>query len=82
MKQKHSFTLRVAVSAALVMTSAASTAQVKPAETAVRQEFLKKLVEAAVERAQHAVRLRPPRMCGFHIQAATFRPTQAFARMK
>ncbi len=59
MKQKHSFTLRVAVSAALVMTSAASTAQVKPAETAVRQEFLKKLVEAAVERAQHAVRYDP-----------------------
>ena len=59
MKQKHSFTLRVAVSAALVMTSAASTAQVKPAETAVRQVFLKKLIEAAVERAQHAVRYDP-----------------------
>ncbi len=45
MKQKLSFRLRLALSAALVMTPAASTAQVKPAETAVRQEFLKKLVE-------------------------------------
>src|SRR5713226_2939590 len=59
MKQKLSFRLRLALSAALVMTSAASTAQVKPAETAVRQVFLKKLVEAAVERAQHAVRYDP-----------------------
>src|SRR5258708_4546993 len=62
MKQKLSFRLRLALSAALVMTSAASTAQVKPAETAVRQEFLKKLVEAAVERAQHAVRYDPAYM--------------------
>jgi uncharacterized protein YijF (DUF1287 family) len=58
-KQKRWFALHAALSAALAITSAASTAQVKPAETAARQEFLKKLVAAAVERAHHAVRYDP-----------------------
>jgi uncharacterized protein YijF (DUF1287 family) len=41
------------------MTGAASEAPVKPAETAGRHEFLKKLAAAAVERTQHAVRYEP-----------------------
>jgi uncharacterized protein len=59
MKQEHSFLLRVAISAALAMTPVAATTEVKPAETAARREFLKKLVAAAVERTQHAVRYEP-----------------------
>jgi uncharacterized protein len=58
-KQKRWFARHAALLAILAMSAAASTAQVKPAETAARQEFLKKLVAAAVERAQHAVRYDP-----------------------
>jgi uncharacterized protein YijF (DUF1287 family) len=58
-EHKRSFALRVALSANLVILSAALTAQVKPTEAAARQEFLKKLVAAAVERTQHAVRYEP-----------------------
>src|ERR1700704_6095801 len=59
MKPIRSFTLDAALFAVLVMTGAASEAQVKPAETAGRHEFLKKLAAAAVERTQHAVRYEP-----------------------
>jgi len=48
-----------ALSAFLVMTVAASVAQVKAGALPVRREFLKKLVEAAVERAQYLVRYDP-----------------------
>ncbi len=46
----------VAIPAVLLLASQASTAQVKPGNLAARQEFLKKLVAAAVERSHHAVR--------------------------
>jgi len=50
--------LRVAISAVLLLASRASAAQVKPGDLA-RQNFLKKLVVAAVERSYHAVRYDP-----------------------
>ncbi len=50
--------LRVAISAVLLLASRASAAQVKPGDLA-RQNFLKKLVVAAVERSHHAVRYDP-----------------------
>jgi uncharacterized protein YijF (DUF1287 family) len=59
MKQGHSFMLRVAIAAALAMTSVAATTQVKTGEPATRQEFLEMLVEAGVERSHHAVRYDP-----------------------
>jgi uncharacterized protein YijF (DUF1287 family) len=59
MKQGHSFMLRVAIAAALAMTSVAATTQVKTGEPATRQEFLEKLVEAGVERSHHTVRYDP-----------------------
>jgi uncharacterized protein YijF (DUF1287 family) len=51
--------LRMAISVALLLASRTLTAQVQPTEAAARQEFLKKLVAAAVERAQHMVRYDP-----------------------
>ena len=59
MKQERSFMPCAALSAFLVMTVAASAAQVKAGALPVRREFLKKLVEAAVERAQYLVRYDP-----------------------
>jgi uncharacterized protein YijF (DUF1287 family) len=49
----------MAISVALLLASRTLTAQVQPTEAAARQEFLKKLVAAAVERAQHMVRYDP-----------------------
>jgi len=51
--------LRVAICAVFLLASKTSTAQLKPGDLAARQEFLKKLVEAAVERTHHAVRYDP-----------------------
>src|SRR6266571_403953 len=48
-----------ALSAFLVMTAAASAAQVEPGDLSARQEFSRKLVKAAVERTQHVVRYDP-----------------------
>jgi uncharacterized protein YijF (DUF1287 family) len=59
LKQKSLFRACAAFSAILVMSCAASMAQVTPAETAARREFIKKLIEVAVERAQHTVRYEP-----------------------
>jgi uncharacterized protein YijF (DUF1287 family) len=49
----------VMISAVLFLTPRASIAQVRPAETAARYEFLKRLVVAAVERSHHTVRYEP-----------------------
>ena len=51
--------MRVAICAVFLLASKTSTAQLKPGDLAARQEFLKKLVEAAVERTHHAVRYDP-----------------------
>ncbi len=51
--------LCLTISAALLVTPGAAIAQVRLAETAARQEFLKKLVAAAVERSRHTVRYDP-----------------------
>jgi len=59
MKQRSSLARAVALSTALAVISVASPAQVKLAKTEARQEFLRKLVAAAVERAQHVVRYEP-----------------------
>jgi uncharacterized protein len=59
LKQKRLFALGAAISGALVMMAATSTAQIRPTETVARQEFLKKLIAAAVERSHHAVRYDP-----------------------
>jgi uncharacterized protein YijF (DUF1287 family) len=59
LKQKRLFTLGIAIPVALVMMTAASTAQIRPTETVARQKFLKKLAAAAVERSHHAVRYDP-----------------------
>jgi uncharacterized protein len=56
MKRVGSFKLDAGLFAVLVMICATSVAQVKPGETAERQEFLKKLTAAAVERSHHTVR--------------------------
>ncbi len=53
------FALGFVLSALLLMTAAASPAQVKPTETGAREEFSKKLGEAAVERTHHVVRYDP-----------------------
>jgi uncharacterized protein len=58
-KKKGWLALRVAIIAVLLLGSRASIAQVRPTETAARQEFLKKLVAAAEERTHHAVRYDP-----------------------
>ena len=58
-KQRSSLAQAVALSTALAVISVASPAQVKLAETEARQEFLRKLVAATVERAQHVVRYEP-----------------------
>jgi uncharacterized protein len=59
MGQRQSFVLAAALAALVAITSAASTAQVLPGGTAARQEFLKKLVVAVVERSHHTVRYDP-----------------------
>ena len=51
--------LRVVFSAALALAGVASMAQTKPAEPAAHQDFLKRLVAAAIERTHHAVRYDP-----------------------
>jgi uncharacterized protein YijF (DUF1287 family) len=57
-KQEKLRALRAAI-CAFVLMAAAAVAQVNSRETAARQEFLKKLVAAAVERSHHAVRYDP-----------------------
>src|SRR5204862_68938 len=59
MKQEGWFMWCAALSAFLVMTAAASAAQVKPGDLSARQEFSHQLVKAAVERTEHAVRYDP-----------------------
>src|SRR5437762_6048009 len=59
MEQEGWFKRCAALSAFLVMTAAASAAQVKPGDLSARQEFSHQLVKAAVERTQHAVRYDP-----------------------
>jgi uncharacterized protein YijF (DUF1287 family) len=56
---KRWLVLRVAICAVFLLASKTSTAQLKPGDWGARQEFLKKLVEAAVERTHHAVRYDP-----------------------
>jgi uncharacterized protein YijF (DUF1287 family) len=58
-KQEKLLTWCAAICAFLLMAAAASSAQVNSGETAARQEFLKKLAAAAVERAHHTVRYDP-----------------------
>jgi uncharacterized protein len=55
-KQEKLLTWGAAICAFLLMAAAASSAQVNSGETAARQEFLKKLAAAAVERSHHTVR--------------------------
>src|SRR5260370_7001143 len=57
--KKYRLVLCVTISAALLLTPRASTAQLKPGDLAARQEFLKRLVAAAVERSHHTVRYDP-----------------------
>jgi uncharacterized protein YijF (DUF1287 family) len=59
MKRTVPFILDVFLFAVLVMTCGTSVAQVKSGEAAARQEFLKKLAAAAVERSHHTVRYDP-----------------------
>ncbi|HUC54275.1 MAG TPA: DUF1287 domain-containing protein [Candidatus Cybelea sp.] len=59
MKRKQWFMLGAALSAITVIGSASSVPQVQPRERAARQEFLKKLVAAAVERSHHPARYDP-----------------------
>jgi len=59
MKQEGWFMWCAALSAFLVMTAAASAAQVKPGDLSARQEFSHQLVKAAVERTEHVVRYDP-----------------------
>src|SRR5438132_5509223 len=59
MKQEGWFKRCAALAAFLVMTAAASAAQVKPGDLSARQEFSHQLVKAAVERTQHVVRYDP-----------------------
>jgi uncharacterized protein YijF (DUF1287 family) len=58
-KQEKLLALRPALCLLLLVAAAALAAQVHPGETAARQEFLKKLVVAAVERSHHTVRYDP-----------------------
>jgi uncharacterized protein YijF (DUF1287 family) len=57
--KKHRLFFCATISAALLLTPRASTAQVKPGDLAARQEFFKKLTAAAVERSHHTVRYDP-----------------------
>src|SRR5256884_9396057 len=59
MKQEGWYKWCAALSTFVVMTAAASAAQVKPGDLSARQEFSHQLVKAAVERTQHAVRYDP-----------------------
>jgi hypothetical protein len=59
MRQRQSFMLAAALAVLVTISSAASTAQVRPGEASARQEFLKKLAGAAVERSHHTVRYDP-----------------------
>ena len=59
MKQERLLALRPALCLFLLVAASALAAQVHPGETAARQEFLKKLVVAAVERSHHTVRYDP-----------------------
>ena len=59
MKQEAWFKRCAVLSAFLVMTAAASAAQVEPGDLSARQEFSRKLVKAAVARTQHVVRYDP-----------------------
>jgi len=58
-KQEKLPTLRAAICAFLLTVGAASAAQVNSGETPARQEFLKRLAAAAVERSHHTVRYDP-----------------------
>jgi uncharacterized protein YijF (DUF1287 family) len=57
--KKYGRILRVTISAALLLTRPALAAQARPSDGAVRQQFLKKLVVAAVERSHHTVPYDP-----------------------
>ena len=57
--QKRWAVLRVALSMALVLARVRSMAQTHPAEPAARQEFLNRLVAAAIERTHHTARYDP-----------------------
>ena len=59
MKQKLLLTLSAMLSGMLVMICAVTAGGTKPTLTAAQQEFLKKLVSAAVERTLHVVRYEP-----------------------
>jgi uncharacterized protein len=59
MRRRRSFMLSGALAALVAMASVATPAQVMPAETAARLEFLKKVAGAALERPHHAVRYDP-----------------------
>src|SRR4029077_202063 len=59
MKQKRSLMLLVALLALVATMSIGSRAQQQLTQPVARQEFLKKLAGAAVERAQHVVRYDP-----------------------
>jgi uncharacterized protein len=57
--KKYWRVLCAVISLLLLLAPYLTTAQLKPGQTAARQEFLKRLVVAAVERARHAVRYDP-----------------------
>src|SRR5438309_417913 len=57
--QKRWAGLRAVVSMALVLAGVRSMAQTHPAEPAARQEFLNRLVAAAIERTHHTARYDP-----------------------
>ena len=59
MKQEKLLPVRSPLCAFLLMASAISGAQANSGEIAARQEFLKKLAVAAVERSHHSVRYDP-----------------------
>jgi uncharacterized protein YijF (DUF1287 family) len=59
LEMKKHWLISCVISAVLLLTVRASIAQVRPSETAARQEFLKKLVVAAVERSHHTGRYEP-----------------------
>ena len=59
MRLRRSFVLAAALAVLVTANSVASIAQVKPGVTVARQEFLKKLAVAAVERSHHTVRYDP-----------------------
>jgi len=57
--KKYRLVFCVTISAALLLMPRAPAAQARPAEAAARQEFLRKLVVAAVARSHHSVRYDP-----------------------